>query len=84
MSPETAETYETPEGHRLVREMLGAHALGHLSAAEEAVVRSHLGTCSSCWHELADIEPVVRALSHITATDLLPGGLRPDLATRLR
>lgn len=79
----TPETPEIPDGHPLVREMIGAYALGDLSAAEEAEVRAHLETCAACRHELAEIEPAVRALSLISGSDQLPGDPPPDLANRV-
>lgn len=79
----TPQPPRTPDEHRLLREMLGVYALGHLSPAEAATVRAHLETCAECRAELAEIEPAVQALSHITATDVPPGEPPPDLAIRV-
>jgi len=48
--------------HRAARERLGALALGQLSAADDASLRSHVAGCAACRDELAAIEPVVRQL----------------------
>ena len=83
MTPQTPQPPQTPDGHRLLREMLGAYALGHLSTAEAADVRAHLDACAACRHELAEIQPAVHALSQITATDVSPGEPPPELGSRV-
>ena len=46
------------------RELLGAHALGHLQGAELVGLEAHLDGCARCRAELALLEPVARMLPH--------------------
>lgn len=46
------------------RELLGAHALGHLEGDERAGLEAHLEGCARCRAELASLEPVARMLPH--------------------
>jgi len=46
------------------RELLGAHALGHLLGAERVGLEAHLDGCAECRAELAALEPVARMLPH--------------------
>ena len=46
------------------RELLGAHALGHLQGAERTGLEAHLEGCPRCRAELATLEPVVGMLPH--------------------
>ncbi|MBA2574746.1 MAG: zf-HC2 domain-containing protein [Nocardioidaceae bacterium] len=55
----------TPEEHRMLREMLGAFTLGHLSAEEEASIQAHLDGCPDCRREFTEIEPLARALKFV-------------------
>ena len=74
----------TSENHRTVREMLGALLLGHLSASEEAAVRSHLDGCPDCRSELAEIAPVAEALSSVDPNWLSDKATpAPDLGDRI-
>lgn len=50
------------EEHRVLREALGAYALGHLTAPEAAEVETHLQGCASCQDDLAEIAPAATAL----------------------
>lgn len=50
------------DGHREIRESLGAYALGGMSESESTAVRAHLDGCPGCRAELAEIEPVVGPL----------------------
>ncbi|MBM9467900.1 zf-HC2 domain-containing protein [Nakamurella leprariae] len=56
------------DDHRTLRELLGAFALGQLSDGERLAVQAHLDGCAECRAELAELQPVVAALS----------GLDPD------
>jgi len=74
----------TSENHRVVRDMLGALSLGHLSASEEAAVRSHLDGCAECRSELAGIAPVAEALSAVDPSWLSEAPTTPpDLGQRV-
>ncbi len=46
------------------RELLGAHALGHLEGDERAGLEAHLEGCPGCREELAALAPVARMLPH--------------------
>ncbi|HEX5990896.1 MAG TPA: anti-sigma factor [Solirubrobacterales bacterium] len=46
------------------RELLGAHALGHLEDDERAGLEAHLDGCAECRAELASLQPVARMLPH--------------------
>ncbi len=74
-----------PDDHRSMREMLGAFALGHLSAAQETGVRAHLDGCADCRRDLAEISPLAHELglvdvNRISATPT-PS---PDLGHRIQ
>ncbi len=82
--PQPPRTPESQDPHRLQREMLGAYALGHLEGAEEAAMRAHVESCAACSRDLAELEPAVQALSHLTATNSSSTGEPPpDLVTRV-
>lgn len=55
---------KTRKSCREWRELLGAHALGHLQGAERAGLEAHLEGCPECRAELAALEPVVGMLPH--------------------
>jgi hypothetical protein len=46
------------------RELLGAHALGHLEGDERAGLEAHLEGCAQCQGELAALAPVAQMLPH--------------------
>jgi len=46
------------------RELLGAHALGHLEGDEKAGLEAHLDGCARCRDELASLRPVALMLPH--------------------
>jgi Putative zinc-finger len=46
------------------RELLGAHALGHLEGAELVGLEAHLEGCAQCRAELALLAPVAQMLPH--------------------
>jgi anti-sigma factor RsiW len=46
------------------RELLGAHALGHLEGDERAGLEAHLEGCLGCREELAALAPVAKMLPH--------------------
>jgi len=46
------------------RELLGAHALGHLEGDERAGLEAHLDGCARCREELASLQPVALMLPH--------------------
>ena len=72
------------DDHRLLRELLGSYALGHLDGDEEASVRAHLDGCPACRSELAEIEPLAAALSEIDAATLTDVVTPPaDLGARI-
>ena len=49
-------------GHRELREMLGAFALGALDEAEAVALRAHLDGCAACRAELEDLAPLAADL----------------------
>lgn len=55
---------KTRKSCREWRELLGAHALGHLRGAERDGLEAHLEGCPECRAELAALEPVVAMLPH--------------------
>jgi anti-sigma-K factor RskA len=54
--------------HNELRDMLGAYALGAVTAEEAAAMRAHLATCAECQAELAELW---------AAVDALPEGIEP-------
>jgi hypothetical protein len=46
------------------RELLGAHALGHLQGDERSGLEAHLDGCAECRAELAALQPVARMLPY--------------------
>jgi anti-sigma factor RsiW len=55
---------KTRNGCREWRELLGAHALGHLEGDERAGLEAHLDGCARCREELASLQPVALMLPH--------------------
>ena len=53
------------EDHRQTRMMLGAFALGDVTAAEAVAVRAHLDGCAECRAELAALTPLVDRLATV-------------------
>ncbi len=73
------------EEHQLLREMLGALALGHLTAAETDRVRAHLDGCPACRAELAEVSSVVPLLDRVDpAVFASPVSPPSDLGGRIR
>ena len=58
------------ERHERLRELLGAHVLGHLAAPEADAVRAHLDGCAGCRAEVAELEPLVARLDAVDPTHL--------------
>ena len=56
--------------HEQLRELLGAHVLGHLDDLEEGAVRAHLDGCAACRAEVADLVPLVARLDAVDPTHL--------------
>lgn len=50
------------DGCKEWRQALGAHVLGQLSEDEQAAMRAHLDGCPACRAELAELQPVARAM----------------------
>jgi anti-sigma factor RsiW len=63
MNQQNPQDPQNPQDHRYWREMLGAYTLGELGDDEQAALRAHLDGCSECQAELAEIQPVARALA---------------------
>ncbi len=77
------------EEHRLIREMLGAYALGQLTGREETTVRWHVDSCLSCRTELATISPLAEPLklvdlSHLSDVPSPPAHLDEAIVSRIR
>lgn len=77
------------EDHRMIREQLGAFALGQLDAAERVAVQAHLDGCPSCRAELAAIAPLAAPLlavrpERIDAQPVPPPGLGEAVMSRIR
>ena len=47
---------DRPLSHDAAAELLGAYALNAVDPAEAAAVEAHLGTCTSCRHEIARLQ----------------------------
>lgn len=79
----------TGESHRLLREQVGAYALGQLSDAEFRAVDAHLRACPACRADLDEIAPVAGLLGtvrHQLGPDPLTGsgsGPEPPLSPEL-
>lgn len=60
--------------HRVLREQVGAYALGQLTGEQHQAVSDHLQTCGLCQADLAEIAPVADLLSvardQVTLDDL--------------
>lgn len=68
-----------------LREMLGAYALAHLSAAERDMVGAHLDGCSGCRAELAEIADLAPLLTQIDPTRFTTAALPdPGLGEQIR
>ena len=50
------------EDHSVLREQLGAYALGHLTGDEAAAVERHVAGCASCVADLAEVAPLATRL----------------------
>ncbi len=66
----------TGPGHDSIRDDLGLYALGALDADARASFEVHLATCPECRAELAQIAPVIEALSQSVPQVDPPAGLR--------
>ncbi len=67
------------------RESLGAYVLGQLPEHERPALDAHLEGCAECRAELAELEPVARAMpfadpEHVAAPAPLPAGLGERVA----
>ena len=59
------------DAHQRLRELLGAHALGHpLDAIDSTALRAHLDGCAACRAELEEIAPLREALADVDAARL--------------
>lgn len=56
-------TAESPGGHRMLREQLGAYALGQLGGDRWRAVHAHLQVCAVCRADLDEIAPVAGLLA---------------------
>ena len=73
------------DGHRQLRELLGAYALGSLPLDVAAPLQAHLDGCADCRAELADLAPLADALRHVDADALSDLPVPPvDLGDRIR
>jgi hypothetical protein len=72
--------------HRVLREALGAYALGQLDEPLHDAVSEHLAACATCPVELAELDPLVRALRSVRPDDVRPAdlGVPPGLDDRIR
>lgn len=71
--------------HQVLREMLGAYALGHLDPTETDQIGRHLDGCPTCRADLQEIIPVARRLDDVDPTMFeSPPMPPPDLAERIR
>ena len=70
--------------HNDYKEMIPAHALSALDAADEHALIEHLATCAECRRELADWEATAASLS-LSATPVEPSPrVRENLLTQIR
>ena len=71
--------------HAVLRELLGAYALGHLSDEEAGPVRAHVDGCPDCRAELAGLAGVARLLDGIDPDHFeTPPHPPADLGERIR
>ncbi len=74
-----------PDDHRTLREMLGAFALGHLSAAEETAIRAHVDGCPNCRRDLTEIAPLAHELARVDLDRVFAAPTpSPDLGHRIQ
>ena len=72
-------------GHRALRELLGAHALGALPPEAQSPLLAHLDGCASCREELAGIAPLAADLAALDVSALGPSASPPPaLGERIR
>lgn len=62
----------TVDGHRELRERIGALILGGLDEGEAAMVRAHLDGCEECRREAAELSPLAELLSRADPAQLAP------------
>ena len=74
------------DAHQRLRELLGAHALGHpLDAIDSTALRAHLDGCAACRAELEEIAPLREALADVDAARLAsPASPPPGLGREIR
>lgn len=73
------------DGHRRLRELLGAFSLGDLPEAEASGLRAHLDGCAACRAELAEIAPLAKDLRGVNPDALSSLPTPPaDLGDRIR
>ncbi|WP_300463378.1 anti-sigma factor [uncultured Nocardioides sp.] len=74
------------DAHQRLRELLGAHALGHpLDAIDSTALRAHLDGCAACRAELDEIAPLREALADVDAARLAsPASPPPGLGADIR
>jgi len=71
--------------HRILREQLGAYALGALEPRERAEVDAHLRECTACREELSGLAALPGLLARVSpddATDLTDPGPPADVGER--
>ncbi len=73
------------EGHRRLRELLGAYVLGGLPSELAAGLQAHLDGCAACRSELAELAPLADDLRGVDADALSDLPVPPaDLGDRIR
>lgn len=61
----------TADDHRKLREMLGAYAVGALSADDATRVLAHIDGCPECRELVAELVPIARALTAVDPAQLI-------------
>lgn len=65
------------DDHRKLREMLGAYAVGALSADEATRVLAHIDGCAECRELLAELVPIASALTAVDPAQLTSAAPTP-------
>ncbi len=73
------------DGHRQLRELLGAYVLGGLPSETASGLQAHVDGCAECRAELAELGPLAHDLRHVDPDALSDLPVPPvDLGQRIR
>lgn len=74
------------DDHRVLRESLGAYALGGLDADDRAAVEAHLANCPPCREQLAAFAPLpglLQQVDEVPSSIALPGHLSDQVMAEI-